>query len=178
MPIFTESNVALYTDAATASLLEKLYNQRAYNTGTLAGELAAFLGLARSGEYIALMSYTAKTPETIELLENIRKRIRHTFKRAVTLGFGPRFLHSTGQLHKGGPNTGVFIQITVDDQADPAIPQAPYGFATLKQAQAAGDLQALQAHGRRVVRLHLSGGVAAGLRVIDDAVKAAEEKQK
>jgi transaldolase / glucose-6-phosphate isomerase len=118
------------------------------------------------------------TPENVELLENIRRRVRHTFKRAVTLGFGPRFLHSTGQLHKGGPNNGVFVQITVADHENPAIPEAPYGFATLKQAQAAGDLLSLQQHGRRVVRLHLTGDLAAGLKAIDDAVEAASEKQR
>jgi len=87
-------------------------------------------------------------------------------------------LHSTGQLHKGGANNGVFVQITVADHADPQIPQATYGFSTLKQAQAAGDILSLQQHGRRVVRLHLTGDVNVGLKKIEEAINAAEEKQK
>jgi transaldolase / glucose-6-phosphate isomerase len=177
-PVFNEDHVSLYASGETAGLLEKLVGERGYDGGRLESHLAAFLALARSGEYIALMAYMSMTPENVELLENIRRRVRHTFKRAVTLGFGPRFLHSTGQLHKGGPNNGVFVQITVADHENPAIPEAPYGFATLKQAQAAGDLLSLQQHGRRVVRLHLTGDLAAGLKAIDDAVEAASEKQR
>ncbi|HLY28722.1 MAG TPA: hypothetical protein VKQ72_20425, partial [Aggregatilineales bacterium] len=103
---------------------------------------------------------------------------RHTFRLAVTLGFGPRFLHSTGQLHKGGPNTGLFIQITVADHNNPPIPEAPYGFSILKQAQAAGDLQSLQGKERRAVRLHLTGDVDGGLRKVGDAIQAAADKRR
>ncbi len=177
-PVFSEDGVSLYADPATAKMLADLYDQHGYNGSQLAGELAAFLGLARSGDYIALMAYMTQAPQHTEYLENIRRRIRHTFQRAVTLGFGPRFLHSTGQLHKGGANNGVFVQITVEDHADPPIPQATYGFSTLKQAQAAGDVLSLQQHGRRVVRLHITGDVNAGLQKVEEAVKAAEEKRK
>jgi transaldolase/glucose-6-phosphate isomerase len=177
-PVFVEDHVSLFASGEMAGLLDKLVSERSYNAGQLGAHLAAFLGLAHSGEYIALLAYMSMTPEHVELLENIRRRVRHTFKRAVTLGFGPRFLHSTGQLHKGGPNNGVFIQITVADHENPAIPEAPYGFSTLKQAQAAGDLISLQEHGRRALRLHLTGDVAAGLKAVDEAVRAASEKQK
>lgn len=177
-PVFSEDGVSLYADPATAKLLDELSAQHAYNSSRLAGELAAFMGLARSGDYIGLTAYLAPTPQHTEELENIRRRVRHTFNRAVTLGFGPRFLHSTGQLHKGGANNGIFVQITVADQSDLPIPGMNYSFSTLKQAQAAGDLAALQQHGRRVVRLHITGDVNAGLAKVEEAVKAAEEKRK
>jgi transaldolase/glucose-6-phosphate isomerase len=177
-PVLTEDGVSLYVDDATARLLAELSVQRGYSSSALIGRIAAFLGLARSGEYISLMAYINQTPEYVTELDTLQRRLRHVFKRAVTLGFGPRFLHSTGQLHKGGPNSGVFVQITVDDQADLRIPGAHYGFSTLKQAQAAGDLQALRELGRRVIRLHVAGDVVAGLRKLEDAAAAVEAKQK
>jgi transaldolase/glucose-6-phosphate isomerase len=177
-PVLTEDGVSLFADASTASTLQDLCRQHSYNASELAGLLAGFLSMARSGDYVALMAYLRMSPEYVESLELIRRKIRHTFKRAVTLGFGPRFLHSTGQLHKGGPNNGLFIQFTVDDATNPAIPEATYGFSVLKQAQAAGDLQSLQGHGRRVIRLHLSGDVNRGLHKVLDAIAAAAEKRK
>jgi len=177
-PSLTEDGVSLYTDAATTKLLHEICDQHHYNTSELAGLLAAFLSLGRTGDYFALMAYMQQKPDYVADLELIRRKLRHTFRRAVTVGFGPRFLHSTGQLHKGGPNTGQFIQITVGDSTDPQIPEAPYGFSTLKQAQAAGDLQSLQEHGRRVVRLHIEGDVDHGLHKILDAIQAAQEKRK
>jgi transaldolase / glucose-6-phosphate isomerase len=176
-PVLTEDGVSLYADEQTGKLLQDLCAQHAYNASELAGMLAAFLSLSRSGDYVALMAYLQQTPDTEETLELIRRKLRHTFRRAVTVGFGPRFLHSTGQLHKGGPNKGLFIQVTVADQADPEIPEAPYGFSTLKQAQAAGDLQALQGKGRRAVRLHLEGDIDKGLHKVLDAISAAAEKR-
>ncbi len=177
-PALAEVGVELYADEATVKLLGNLCAQHAYNASDLAGLLAAFFSMARSGDYISLMAYLQQKPDYTETLEIIRRKLRHTFKRAVTLGFGPRFLHSTGQLHKGGPNMGLFIQITVADHTNPPIPEAPYGFSTLKQAQAAGDLQALQGKGRRVVRLHLTGDIDQGLHKVLDAIDAAAEKRK
>jgi len=124
--------------------------------GSLGGFLAGFLGQPRPGDYLALLAYLDATPEHVALLNRIRLRLRDRLRVATTLGFGPRFLHSTGQLHKGGPNTGIFIQITADDAQDLAIPGEPYTFSALKRAQALGDLESLQSKGRRVVRLHLS----------------------
>jgi transaldolase/glucose-6-phosphate isomerase len=175
-PIASEDGISLFADSTTARLLNDLCNQREYNASELAGLLAAFFSLARTGDYIALLAYIQPSGGTLEELELIRRKLRHTFKRAVTVGFGPRFLHSTGQLHKGGPNTGLYVQITVEDGAELAIPDAPYGFSILKQAQAAGDLTALQAHGRRVVRLHIAHGIDGGLRKILDAINAVGEK--
>jgi hypothetical protein len=132
--------------------------------------------MALPGDYIALMAYLNPTPDHTDTLQLIGRKLRHISRRAVTLGYGPRFLHSTGQLHKGGPNTGLFIQITGADRDDPPIPEAPYGFSILKQAQAAGDLESLRGKGRRVVRLHLSEDRDKGLHKILDAIDAAEKQ--
>jgi hypothetical protein len=94
----------------------------------------------------------------------------------VTLGYGPRYLHSTGQLHKGGANNGIFFQITADIAQDLPIPGDPYSFGTLMQAQAAGDLEALQTHGRRAFRLHISGDLMAGLEKLLAAIKFVEDR--
>ncbi len=140
---------------------------------TVEGTLARFLGQARPGDYVALMAYLTEEPATHRALQAIRTRLRDHTRLATTLGYGPRFLHSTGQYHKGGPNTGLFLQLTADDAVDAAIPGAPYTFGVFKRAQALGDLAALRAHGRRVIRIHLGSDVAGGLRQLDAALAAA-----
>ena len=105
-------------------------------------------------------------------LQGIRTRIRDSKKVATTLGYGPRFLHSTGQLHKGGPNSGVFIQITSDDAQDFSIPGEPYTFGVLKAAQALGDFLSLSQRNRRAIRIHLPADVNSGLRQLQEAVEA------
>jgi transaldolase / glucose-6-phosphate isomerase len=129
----------------------------------LTGALDQFLDQAQPGDYVAIMAYLPENPTTKEALKALRVRLRDRLKLATTVGFGPRFLHSTGQLHKGGPNTGLFLQITADDPEDMAIPHQPYTFGTFKQAQAQGDLQALREHDRRVLRLDLGDNIAQGL---------------
>ena len=176
-PAVVEGDVALYAGERTSEILNRICMQRNYNSSNLAGLLAAHIGLARSGEYISLLAYLNPDDETHETLEEIRRRLRHTTQRAVTVGYGPRYLHSTGQLHKGGPNTGVFIIITADDKVDLDIPNQPYSFGTLKMAQALGDLRSLQENRRRVVHLHISGDGQDGLAKISEAIAAAEEKQ-
>ena len=137
-----------------------------------AGEaVRAFTDQAQHGDYVALMAYVAPTGENEEALQQLRTAIRDRRGVATTLGFGPRFLHSTGQLHKGGPNTGVFLQITTDEPDDVAIPGQKYGFRTLERAQALGDLQSLRNHGRRVVSVHVSGDLRAGLQRLAAAVR-------
>ena len=132
--------------------------------------LRAHLRSAQPGDYVAFMAYLDSTGPYETALQAIRLAVRDRLKVATTLGYGPRFLHSTGQLHKGGPNRGVFIQITADATTDRAIPGQPYSFGTLIAAQALGDLQSLRAHGRRVVRLHLGSDVAGGLERLRQAV--------
>jgi hypothetical protein len=104
-------------------------------------------------------------------LRAIRLRLRDGLCLATTLGYGPRFLHSTGQFHKGGPNTGLFLQLTADDTEDADVPGEPYTFGVLKRAQALGDLEALRKHGRRVVRIHLGANAAEGLEVLQKVLE-------
>lgn len=118
--------------------------------------ITAFTAQAEVGDYIALNAYLPRNQHTQASLGALRKRILEDTGRPTTLGFGPRFLHSTGQLHKGGANNGLFIQITQDDDFDLAIPGADYTFSVLARAQALGDLEALLRRGRRVIRLHLT----------------------
>ena len=118
-------------------------------------DLGALLGQVRPRDYLAVTAYIQRNAENEEALRRVRVRLRDRYKVATTVGFGPRFLHSTGQLHKGGPNTGVFIQVVADDGVDLEIPGKPYTFGTLKAAQALGDVESLRAHGRRVARVKL-----------------------
>jgi transaldolase/glucose-6-phosphate isomerase len=119
------------------------------------GSLSALLEEVRPGDYIAIQAYLPRNAEVEAQLQAARCGLRDRLRVATTVGYGPRFLHSTGQLHKGGPNTGVFIQVVGDDAVDLEIPGRPYTFGVLKRAQALGDLQSLRAHGRRVVRVTL-----------------------
>ncbi len=117
--------------------------------------LRTFFEQAHPGHYFAMQAYMMETPSITERLQSIRVRVRDGLRIATTLGYGPRFLHSTGQYHKGGPNTGLFLQITVEEPEDLPIPDRNYTFGMFKQAQALGDLEALRQHGRRVIRVHL-----------------------
>ena len=127
------------------------------------GSLGKLLAQVKPGDYFAIMPYALQTPETDRALESLRRRITEGYGIATTLGYGPRFLHSTGQLHKGGPGSGVFLQLTTDNSQDVPIPDYPYTFATLVDAQALGDLEALQASGRRAARVHLGRDKAAAI---------------
>ncbi len=148
--------------------------QRLVNAVSLQAALETFAREAAQGDYIALLAYLQRTPETEEVLQHVRLRLRNERRVATTLGYGPRFQHSTGQLHKGGANNGVFLQIVALDQEDVPIPGEPYSFGVLKQAQALGDLQSLQAHHRRVIRIDLGTSIAAGLDEIRQAIDAAQ----
>ncbi len=141
---------------------------------SLQAAMEDYLGLVKPGDYIAVLAYIERTPETTQTLQHIRTQMRNLCRVATTLGYGPRFQHSTGQLHKGGANHGVFIQLVAEDQVDVPIPGAPYTFGVLKGAQALGDLQALEKHDRRVVRIHLGPSIADGLGELRQAIDAAE----
>ena len=106
-------------------------------------------------------------------LQTSRHRVRDGKRVATCLGFGPRFLHSTGQAYKGGPNSGVFLQITCDDRKDLEVPGKPYKFGTVKAAQARGDFAVLAERGRRALRVHLGADVAAGLSALGKAIEQA-----
>ncbi len=130
-----------------------------------------WLAQAKPGDYIGLHAYLAPTRETANALQEIRLALRDGRKLATTLGYGPRFLHSTGQLHKGGANTGMFLQLIDDATPDLAVPETDYSFGALIQAQALGDYTALLQRGRRVIRVHLGGDVAGGLKRLAGAVR-------
>jgi glucose-6-phosphate isomerase len=146
---------------------------------TLAGVIRQFLGSAANNAYLTLQAYLPSGASTDASLSNIRRHVRDVLHLATTTGYGPRFLHSTGQLHKGDGGQGLFLQITCESTADLSIPDEPGGptsavsFGTLKAAQALGDRQALLHGGRRVLRLHLGADVAVGLKTIESALRSA-----
>ncbi|MDX2138289.1 MAG: bifunctional transaldolase/phosoglucose isomerase [Chloroflexota bacterium] len=176
-PVASEDGVSLYIDDGLAATLRDTATQHHLEPNLL-GLLATQINATNAGDYFALLAYLPMFPEIDEVLNDIRRRIRHCTRRAVTVGYGPRFLHSTGQLHKGGANNGVFIQITCNDPSDIAIPGEPYSFGTLKAAQAAGDLEALIPKGRRALRLHISGDILTGLDKLRAAVDLAAERRQ
>ncbi|HKW93612.1 MAG TPA: transaldolase, partial [Methylomirabilota bacterium] len=132
--------------------------------GSVSRGLAAHLAMAAPGDYLAIQAYLTPTAEAGRVLQDIRVTLRDRLRIATTVGWGPRYLHSTGQLHKGGPTSGLFVQITGDDREEVAIPGAGYGFTTMKAAQALGDLQSLRDGARRIIRLHLNGKQSQGLQ--------------
>jgi transaldolase/glucose-6-phosphate isomerase len=134
--------------------------------------IRAHLDTLQPGDYLALCAYFMRTPARDAALTRMRVACRERSRNATTLGYGPRFLHSTGQLHKGGPNTGVFLQLTADVPADLAIPGEAHSFATLRNAQALGDLQVLRRRGRRVLRVQLGADIEAGLAALAGALEA------
>jgi transaldolase / glucose-6-phosphate isomerase len=154
----------------TPSALQETLRTRGATSGEPAAWLPALLSLVRPGDYVALLAYLQRTPERHERLTRLRLATRATTRAATTLGYGPRFLHSTGQLHKGGPDTGVFLQITGDEGDDLPIPGEPYGFAALRAAQAAGDYAVLERRGRRVLRVHLGADIESGLERLIESV--------
>lgn len=139
-------------------------------TGDAGAWLQSLLAAVRPGDYVAILAYLHRTDARHAALESLRHAARDRTHCATTLGYGPRFLHSTGQLHKGGPNTGVFLQIT-GDEGDVAIPGEPYGFGVLRAAQAAGDYQVLEKRERRVLRIDLGRDIDAGLHQLGQALQ-------
>jgi len=141
--------------------------------GTIVETLRGFLAQARPGDYVAIMAYLTEDSAIEKVLQAIRLQLRDRLRLATTLGYGPRFLHSTGQFHKGGPNTGLFLQLTSDDAGDLPVPGQPYTFGIFKRAEALGDLEALHRHQRRAIRIHLGADVGKGLAALEQAIKAA-----
>jgi transaldolase/glucose-6-phosphate isomerase len=132
--------------------------------------MSNFLAQARDGDYVAFQAYLTENEEAFRVIDSIRRHVRDNKHLATTFGYGPRFLHSTGQYHKGGPNTGLFIQLTADDSLDFPIGNRSYSFGMLRRAQAQGDLEALRKHERRVVRVNLGSNVLKGLLALKEAV--------
>jgi hypothetical protein len=122
------------------------------------------------GDYVAFLNYVEELPEIVSKFQEIRTVVRDRTKCATTIGYGPRFLHSTGQLHKGGPGSGVFFQIEAKDKIDFQVPGEPYSFSILKQAQALGDFRALVSRDRRVLRIDLGKNVLSGLNHLQEVI--------
>jgi transaldolase / glucose-6-phosphate isomerase len=153
-PIFEQAGIKLFADPKNASAL---------GAGNLGGHLKAHLDRIKPGDYFAVLGYIQMNATHEARLQEIRDAVRDAKQVATCLGFGPRFLHSTGQAYKGGPNSGVFLQITCDDAKDLPVPGAKYTFGIVKAAQARGDFQVLADRGRRALRIHLGKNVELGL---------------
>jgi glucose-6-phosphate isomerase len=151
-PLASDDQLTVYTGDAEPG-----------GSGSVREALRVHFAAVKPGDYIALLAYLEETPEIEVELQAIRTSVREATLCATTTGYGPRFLHSTGQLHKGGPDSGVFVQITAPDKTDFPVPGEPYTFSILKDAQALGDFQSLRKHGRRAIRVDLGSDVLVGL---------------
>jgi transaldolase / glucose-6-phosphate isomerase len=168
-PVLQDGGIKLFTDQKNAAALK----QAAGADATLAGYLRAHLNRLHAGDYFAVLGYIQMNDAHESQLQSIRHAVRDKRRVATCLGFGPRFLHSTGQAYKGGPNSGVFLQITCDDVADLSVPGQKYTFGIVKAAQARGDFQVLAERNRRALRVHLGADVAAGLAKLQQAIQQA-----
>ena len=168
-PVVEDSGIKLFTDEKNAADLAKA----AGSDKSLAGYLKAHLSRIKAGDYFAVLGYIQMNPEHEQNLQALRHLVRDKKRVATCLGFGPRFLHSTGQAYKGGPNSGVFLQITCDDSVELPVPGQKYTFGTVKAAQARGDFQVLADRGRRALRVHLGSNLKAGLATLQTAVQKA-----
>jgi transaldolase/glucose-6-phosphate isomerase len=168
-PIVEEAGFKLFTDEKNAADLAKAAGTG--SGGPLKSYLRAHLARLGAGDYFAVLGYVEMNKEHEQLLQKIRMMVRDRKRVATVLGFGPRFLHSTGQAYKGGPNSGVFLQITCDDAHDLPVPGQKYTFGVVKAAQARGDFQVLADRKRRALRVHLGSDVKAGLTKLTELVK-------
>jgi len=167
-PVLKENGIALYAEDECANIIT-----RAPNGTTLAGSLKAYLGQLRSGDYCALLAYIARDSAHERALQDMRVTIRDAKRVATCVGFGPRFLHSTGQAYKGGPNTGIFLELTCDARHDVQIPGHQLSFGAVIAAQARGDFSVLNERKRRAIRVHLGTDVEAGLEHLKTALRQA-----
>jgi len=165
---FEGEGVKLFADEKNQAALKK-----AAGSPSLTAYLKAHLDRLGKGDYLGLLAYVHMTAAHEEALQTARHRVRDRKRVATCLGFGPRFLHSTGQAYKGGPNRGVFLQVTCDDAKDLAVPGQKYTFGVVKAAQARGDFQVLAERDRRALRVHLGPDVAAGLKTLNAALEKA-----
>jgi len=164
VPFFEASGLKLFADEQ---------NVAAVHGPNLAYVLKAHLSRLRAGDYFGVLGYIAMNPGNEKVLQGIRHAVRNKKKVATVLGFGPRFLHSTGQAYKGGPNSGVFLQVTCDDAKDLPVPGQKYTFGVVKAAQARGDFAILAERGRRALRVHLGKNLRPGLAALSKAVQKA-----
>jgi transaldolase/glucose-6-phosphate isomerase len=168
-PILEESGIKLFTDGNNAPILKKATG----SDQTLTGYIKAHLNRLKAGDYFALLAYINMNDSHEKSLQAMRHSVRDSKRVATCLGFGPRFLHSTGQAYKGGPNSGVFLQVTCDDAVDLPVPGQKYTFGVVKAAQARGDFQVLAERNRRALRVHLGKDVRSDLAKLEAAIKRA-----
>ncbi len=164
-PIFEEDGIKVFADEHSAAELG--------SHKSLKGYLSEHLGRISPGDYFAILAYIERDEENEETLQGIRTFVRDKTRVATCVGFGPRFLHSTGQAYKGGPNSGVFLQITCDAAVELQVPGQRYTFGVVEEAQARGDMEVLSERKRRALRVHLSADVARDLKKLQTAVQAA-----
>jgi transaldolase/glucose-6-phosphate isomerase len=167
-PIFESDGIKLFADERNAKALNEAVSESSVN-----GYLKAHLDRLVEGDYFALLAYVEMNDDHETSLQSMRRAVRDRRRVATCFGFGPRFLHSTGQAYKGGPNTGVFLQITCDDAVDVPVPGQKYTFGVVKAAQARGDFEVLAARGRRALRVHLGANVSDDLMKLEAAINAA-----
>ncbi len=167
-PILSENGIQLFTDEKNAAALASA----AGSDKTVVGYLRAHLNRLKAGDYMALLAYVQMNEAHEATLQTMRTAVRNKKKVATCLGFGPRFLHSTGQAYKGGPNSGVFLQVTCDDKVDLPVPGQKYTFGVVKAAQARGDFNVLVERDRRALRIHLKD-VESGLAALQSAIEKA-----
>ena len=167
-PFFEDAGIKLFSDEKNATELARTASDK-----SLAAYLKAHLSRIKAGDYFAVLGYIQMNAEHEQALQGIRHAVRDRKLVATCLGFGPRFLHSTGQAYKGGPNSGVFLQITCDDAVQLPVPGQKYTFGVVKAAQARGDFQVLAERGRRALRVHLGSDLKAGLATLRSAVQTA-----
>ncbi|HEX8922021.1 MAG TPA: bifunctional transaldolase/phosoglucose isomerase, partial [Pyrinomonadaceae bacterium] len=169
-PFYESDGLKLFADDRNASELKS-----AATEASARGYLKAHLDRLKPNDYFATLAYVEMNGEHEQLLQTPRHAIRDAKQVATCLGFGPRFLHSTGQAYKGGPDTGVFLQVTCDDANDLPVPNQTYTFGVVKAAQARGDFEVLAERGRRALRVHLVADVSDGLRTLGEVIKQALE---
>jgi glucose-6-phosphate isomerase len=167
-PILSEGGIQLFTDEKNAAALASAVG----SDKSVAGYLRAHLKRAGAGDYFALLAYVQMNEPHETALQRMRIAVRDKKRIATCLGFGPRFLHSTGQAYKGGPNSGVFLQVTCDDKIELPVPGQKFTFGVVKAAQARGDFQVLAERNRRALRVHLKD-VDQGLAALESAIKLA-----
>ena len=167
-PVMSTPSADIYTDDRNASALRQTGAD-----GDLGSWLKAHLARSRAGDYVALLAYIERNHAHIDTLQHMRLAVRDRRRVATCAEFGPRFLHSTGQAYKGGPDSGVFLQITAEDTQDLAVPSHKASFGVIKAAQARGDFEVLTERGRRAIRVHLKGDLTSGLKMLDEAVQNA-----
>jgi transaldolase/glucose-6-phosphate isomerase len=168
-PFYQDGALELFADEKNHTTLERA----AGSDKTLTGYVRAHLGRLERGDYFGLLAYIERNEAHDRQLQTIRRAVRDSRRVATCVGFGPRFLHSTGQAYKGGPNSGVFLQLTCDDAHDVQVPRHRFTFGVVKAAQARGDFRVLAKRERRALRVHLGADVSRGLDVLYRAIAQA-----